>query len=328
VALQELTWFHPTLMDAGIRRTVEPVHALLGLPRGTSLRTHAVGPDGLRIEGSKHWEYAYALNRAGLPDRAGRRVLDAGCGSSAFTAYLARHGNRVHGIDVNPTAVARLRPHCAGLSVGDLQALPYRDETFDRVFCISVLEHTRDPLRCFDELWRVTRRGGTLTVTGDYAPWGLPSRTPTAGQVMDRTRLRDLVGTDRHLPEETPTVLEGLGYFPQMWPTVLPVYLRFVKDVAAPPRHGSGSPPDRRDLSLADPRLRRHLARQCRGAARIYLAHDWLPEARDLFARAWRLDRRQVAAAAWAAAARLPRPVLRAARRVRHAVARRARIPA
>ena len=321
MSLHELTWFHPGLMDAAIRRGVEPVHELLGLPPGASLRTHSAGPDGLIIEGSKHWEYTHALQRTGLPGDDGGRILDAGCGRSAFTAYLAHRGARVHGIDADRAAVARLRPHRVRVVTGDLQALPYRDESFDRVFCISVLEHTRDPLRCFDELWRVTRAGGILTVTGDYAPWGFPPRTPAAGRVMDRTLLRRLVGSNDTLPEEPPHLLEGLGYFPQMWPTVLPVYLRFVKDAPEPPRHESVAPArERTDASLDNPTLRRHVARQCHRAARIYLSYDWIPEARDLFARAWRLDRR-LAAAAWGCLVRLPRPALRAARRLRRAVA-------
>jgi ubiquinone/menaquinone biosynthesis C-methylase UbiE len=322
MSLQELTWFHPALIDATVREGVEPVHDFMGLSRQASLTAHAVGAGGLIIEGSKHWEYTHALRRAGLLSGVGGRVLDAGCGRSAFTAYLAHRGVRVHGIDLNPSVAARLLPYRVRVSTGDLQALPYRDDSFDQVFCISVLEHTRDPFRCFDELWRVTRAGGTLTVTADYAPWGFPPRTVAAGRVMDHAFLRRLVGPEDTLPDETPTLLEGLGYFSQMWPTILPVYLRFVKDAPAPPHHGSGAPTaGPRCAPLHDPTLRRHVALQCYRAARIYLSYDWIPEARVLFRTAWRLAPQLVSALAWGLVVRLPAPVLRAARRARRAVA-------
>jgi SAM-dependent methyltransferase len=323
MALQEVTWFRPALMDATVREGVAPVHAFMGVPTGTPLDHHALGTDDLVIEGSKHWEYTYALRKSGLLQRAGALVLDAGCGQSAFTAYLAGRGVRVHGTDVRLAAIARLRRHGVRASVGDLRALPYRDDTFAQVFCISVLEHTEDPLRCFDELWRVTRVGGTLNVTGDYAPCGLPARTVAAGRVMDRALLRRLVGPDAVIPDEPTSILEGLGYFTQMWPTVLPIYLRFQKDALTPPgHHGTGATPvTPRLLRPRDPELRRHAALQCYRAARIYLSYDWLPEARSLFAAAWRLDPRLARALAWGLAVRLPAPLVRAARCARRALA-------
>jgi SAM-dependent methyltransferase len=317
MALQEVTWFHPALMDAMVREGVAPVHAFMGAPTGTPLDAHAVGADGLIIEGSKHWEYTSALQKSDLVRHPGARVLDAGCGQSAFTAYLAGRGVQVHGTDVRLAAIARLRRHGVRAAVGDLRALPYRDGAFDQVFCISVLEHTDDPLRCFDELWRVTRVGGTLSVTGDYAPCGLPARTVAAGRVMDRALLRRLVGPDAVNPDEPASILEGLGYFPQMWPTVLPIYLRFRKDAPTPPTHQTGAAPPAtpRLRRPRNPTLRRHVALQCYRAARIYLSYDWLPEARTLFAAAWRLDPRLARALAWGLAVRLPAPLLRAARR-------------
>jgi SAM-dependent methyltransferase len=321
--LQEVTWFHPVLMDAALRADVAPVHALMGAPGGAPLDSHAVGTNGLIIEGSKHWEYTHALRKSGVLRQTGATVLDAGCGRSAFAAYLARRGARVHGIDRCLAAVTRLRAYGVRASVGDLHALPYRDGAFDQVFCISVLEHADDPLRCFDELWRVTRLGGTLSVTGDYAPRGFPTRTPAAGRVMDRALLRRLVGPEEAFADEPENILEGLGYFPQMWPTVLPIYLRFLKDGPAPPCHyADGAPAAQHGLTPpGDPALRRHAALQCYRAGRIYLSYARFPEARASFAAARRLDPRLARALVWRLAVRLPAPVLRAARRARRTLA-------
>jgi SAM-dependent methyltransferase len=322
MSLQEVTWFHPSMMDAALRESVEPVHQFMGLPQGTPLAVHAEGQGGLIIEGSKHWEYPHAIRRTDLLSKGGSRVLDAGCGRSAFPAYLAGRGLCTYGIDLSHSALARLSPHGVMVSRGSLDAIPFRDEAFDQVFCISVLEHTRDPLRGFDELWRVTRLGGTVTVTGDYAPWGLPPRTMSAGRVMDHALLARLIGSHGHAPPETPALLEGLGYFRQMWPTLLPIYLRFLKDTPAPPDHAAAGEraPQRLEASALEATVRHRLALQCFRAARQYLAHDWLAEARLLFTRAWRLDHRLGSALAWRSLTCLPLPALRL---LRHLLPRR-----
>ena len=48
---------------------------------------------------------------------------------------------------------------------GDALALPFADETFDRVICSEVLEHIPDDLGAMAELARVLRRGGTMAIT-------------------------------------------------------------------------------------------------------------------------------------------------------------------
>ena len=42
----------------------------------------------------------------------------------------------------------------------DAHDIPFQDETFDMVFCISVLEHVADPYRCVEEIHRVLREDG------------------------------------------------------------------------------------------------------------------------------------------------------------------------
>lgn len=46
------------------------------------------------------------------------------------------------------------------LGVGEV--LPFRDETFDMVVSVAVLEHVKDPFRCAKEIMRVLKKGGTL----------------------------------------------------------------------------------------------------------------------------------------------------------------------
>lgn len=118
---------------------------------------------------SKRWEYPWALSRAQLaPDS---RVLDAGCGASIFPVYLAEQGHAVSAVDLHP-------PHglaeAHGLPVeyftSGITALPFADESFDAVFCISVIEHMghAGTVAALRELRRVARPGARLLITTDY----------------------------------------------------------------------------------------------------------------------------------------------------------------
>src|SRR5215207_7339242 len=77
--------------------------------------------------------YEEALRRAGL--RPGQLVLDIGCGVGAFLRLVAERGARPFGLDASEALleVARQRIPDADLRVGDMEALPYDDDTFDLV---------------------------------------------------------------------------------------------------------------------------------------------------------------------------------------------------
>ena len=105
------------------------------------------------------------------PGLAGRRVLDAACGTGNTTLALARAHARVVGVDLTPALldVARQRGDEAGLSIewreGDLLDLPAEDESFDVVTSTFGALIADDPFACAAELARVCRPGGTIAVT-------------------------------------------------------------------------------------------------------------------------------------------------------------------
>ena len=117
--------------------------------------------------------------RGGLPQRSGLRVLDAGCGTGRFAAALADLDVDVIGVDGDlgmlGVASARLQGRCAGARV---EALPFRDATFDVVMAITVLEFVSDPEIVMAELVRVTRPGGRVVVgaLNPNSPWGIANR--------------------------------------------------------------------------------------------------------------------------------------------------------
>src|SRR5262249_4012644 len=106
--------------------------------------------------------------------RPGESLLDVGCGSGALVRRLCRDtAGREPGRapDLNPfllgeaEALARQEGLDAGLSfrVGNAEALPLPDSSFDVVVCSTVLEEA-DADTVMAELRRVTRPGGRVAV--------------------------------------------------------------------------------------------------------------------------------------------------------------------
>jgi SAM-dependent methyltransferase len=115
------------------------------------------------------------VDLARLDVRAGDLVLDAGCGEGRHCFGCLERGARVVGLDLDFDSlrlpVRRLRERAGelgslgGMVQGNTFALPFADETFDRVICSEVMEHVHDYVAAARELARVTRPGGRLAIT-------------------------------------------------------------------------------------------------------------------------------------------------------------------
>lgn len=100
----------------------------------------------------------------------GLRILDAGCGPGTYGIMLAQEGNEVVGIEISPDAVqvANERAKEKGVNfsarVGDLEKLPFPDNTFDICFCGWVLHHFPDMSAAVAELARVLKPSGRIAL--------------------------------------------------------------------------------------------------------------------------------------------------------------------
>jgi len=95
-----------------------------------------------------------------LTERGGL-LLDLGCAEGRKTRLLDRYGVTVVGIDINKEAIkigASITPSTLFV-VGDMQALPFKDESLDMVFSSSVLQ-LADWRRAIRECRRVIKKDG------------------------------------------------------------------------------------------------------------------------------------------------------------------------
>ncbi|MFE2263028.1 class I SAM-dependent methyltransferase [Streptomyces griseosporeus] len=116
--------------------------------------------------------YARPAMLALAGDVAGRRVLDAGCGSGPLSAALRERGAVVTGVDASAGMLALARGRLgedADLHRAELrEPLPFGDGVFDDVVASLVLHYLEDWGPTLAEMRRVLRPGGRLIASVDH----------------------------------------------------------------------------------------------------------------------------------------------------------------
>ena len=105
---------------------------------------------------------------------SGSRVLDAGCGGGGASVLAAGRGAAVSGWDASEPliGVARRRVPQADFRVGDLEALPFADGSFDSVIAASSIQYADDRVAALKELARVATGEGEIAV----GLWATPDK--------------------------------------------------------------------------------------------------------------------------------------------------------
>jgi SAM-dependent methyltransferase len=103
-----------------------------------------------------------------LEDVAGKDVIELGCGTAYFSAWLARRGARPVGLDVTPAQLETARRMMAErdlefpLIEASAEAVPLPDESFDLALSEYGASIWCDPARWIPEAHRLLRPGGEL----------------------------------------------------------------------------------------------------------------------------------------------------------------------
>jgi ubiquinone/menaquinone biosynthesis C-methylase UbiE len=114
--------------------------------------------------------YEGAIRRVGI--KPGERVLDVGCGAGTFLRMAADLGARVFGFDASESLleVARKRVPNADLRAGDMESLPYDDDSFDLVTGFNSFFFAADMVAALREAGRVAKPGAPVVIV----VWGRP----------------------------------------------------------------------------------------------------------------------------------------------------------
>ena len=153
-----------------------------------------------------HWWYRVrrdmveeilALHARRLPD-ACLRILDVGCGTGLLMKEMQQFG-AVYGVDISQRAVAYCKSRGLAPLIASADRLPYRDEAFDAVVALDVLEHLDRDQAGAKELARVLSPSGIIiiAVPAFMFLWGITD------EVSDHYR--------RYTRKQIVSLIEGAG---------------------------------------------------------------------------------------------------------------------
>lgn len=144
---------------------------LLGLPNWEEKARYRLQEDQTALRQIEHMEAFTGLTLA--PQQ---KILVVGGGTGAEFMALAQRGCEVYAVEPDLPAVRIAHQKAKSVqvpaenflqSVGE--TLPFPDNTFDWVWCWSVLEHVQDVEQCLDEMIRVIQPSGRIFIqTHDY----------------------------------------------------------------------------------------------------------------------------------------------------------------
>jgi SAM-dependent methyltransferase len=196
--------------------------------RGTPHPWGSKYPDTVITHWSREWEYPWAVINAEIT-RNYTTILDCGCGGSPLLPYITEktgcfstgidltYGDRFKEIERYDTPLADLKNFYTDPSTlvpnfkvvkGSIANIPAVPEFFDRVFCISVIEHIESEdiaKKCVSEMVRVLKPGGRLLITMDHTqhknhikPWCLGQFQ----KIIDWSGLKLFGRSDFSVPED------------------------------------------------------------------------------------------------------------------------------
>jgi len=134
------------------------------------------------LQGTEELERKTRENfRSLLPDLAGKRLLDVGRGPGVDGIYYNEQGAEVYGIDISSKEIEMARDlRCGNFRVGDMNELPYSDNSFDIVTSFYAIQHVEDVKRPILEMIRVAKPGGPIAFVATH-----PFRQFIEGYIYD-----------------------------------------------------------------------------------------------------------------------------------------------
>ena len=136
-------------------------------------------------EHQKAHEYQTVFDQVELG--AATEYCDVGCASGVAAFMAAQRGAQVSGLDAADALIeiARARVPSANFHVGEMEALPFGDCTFDVVTGFHAFNYAARPVVALAEARRVAKRDGRIVMT----TWGPPEGMDVAGLIDALTPL-------------------------------------------------------------------------------------------------------------------------------------------
>lgn len=94
-------------------------------------------------------------------------ILDVGCGDGYQISHILSYSSRTVGIDLSRARLAKARKKLDGADLvrASSEKIPFRQRAFDKVMCLELLEHLKNPALTLQQIESVLKEAGTLVVS-------------------------------------------------------------------------------------------------------------------------------------------------------------------
>ncbi|MHA1264239.1 MAG: class I SAM-dependent methyltransferase [Candidatus Helarchaeota archaeon] len=112
----------------------------------------------------------YKIIFKNLSLKKGEILLDVGCGTGLLIKLLCNWGNIIYGVDFSKKTLKKaqeklvLMENCY-LICGDAENLPFKANSFDKVFAITLFQNLSDPLQGFVHLRTICKPDGVIILS-------------------------------------------------------------------------------------------------------------------------------------------------------------------
>jgi SAM-dependent methyltransferase len=153
----------------------------------------------------------------------GSLILEAGCGTGAQTKIIAvkNRDSKFISLDISDESIKIAESVINSLNIknvsfqtGNIFSLPFPDKTFDHVLLCFVLEHLRNYQSALQELKRVLKSNGTITVIeGDHgSAYFHPDSAEARLAINCQVELQRMAGGDANIGRKLFPILNSAGF--------------------------------------------------------------------------------------------------------------------
>lgn len=99
----------------------------------------------------------------------GNTLLNLGCSDGYYDNFLAKKYNKVVGFEINEKDLMIARQNKKEKNIeyilGNGKKLPFKNNSFDTIICVDVLEHVKEDNKLISEIHRVLKINGRIIIT-------------------------------------------------------------------------------------------------------------------------------------------------------------------
>lgn len=104
-----------------------------------------------------------------LKPNSKEKILDIGCSRGFYIKKIENYTNGIVGIDVDRNSLEKAVTR--KVRYGDINNLDFKDDTFDKIYSLHVIEHIPNLKNLFSETARVLKLGGLAIFVYPWEPF-------------------------------------------------------------------------------------------------------------------------------------------------------------